>query len=62
MTKPVVAFAELLRRASQGVASSFWRHCDTCQARRRQVLVAETVRQEIYACEGCGQQRAYTVR
>jgi hypothetical protein len=62
MTKPTVAFAELLRRASQGVASSFWRHCDTCQAERRHVLLTETRTQEVYACQGCGNQKVYTVR
>ena len=55
-------FLELVRLRQAEQATAFYRHCDGCRQRTRWVLVGETATQEIYRCEGCGDDKAYTVR
>jgi hypothetical protein len=50
----------LTARAKEETA--FYGHCDRCCGETRHVLIGETTIQEIYACGGCGKEKAYTVR
>ena len=42
--------------------TSFYQPCDGCRGETRWTLVAETATQEVYQCEGCGNEKVYTVR